>query len=95
MVRYFKKRFSENGPILRRVLIHKRIKNIVDNNDKLQKEKLYKVFILAALVIDIAQSEECLESLFQLISKVHEQMNIVKEQDLDDLIARIQFNKNK
>ncbi|WP_186646537.1 hypothetical protein [Fluviispira vulneris] len=90
-----KKTFLESGPILRRALIHKRIKNILNKDDKISKEKTTKIFTLTALLIDISESEDWLSIIYQFVLKIHEQMNLEKESDLKELIRFIEIIKNK
>nr|BFD33499.1 hypothetical protein GTC16762_31180 [Pigmentibacter ruber] len=90
-----KKLFVECGPILRRALIHKRIKSILNESKENNKEKITKIFTLVTILIDLAHFDEWLDLIYQLCLKLHTDLNLEKEPDLKDLIKFIEVIKNK
>ncbi len=87
--------FIETGPIIRRALIHKRLKNLLSKNDRKTQDKMTIIFTLTILLIDIADSKELLEAYYQLVLKFHDKLNIEKENDLKDLIQFVDIIKNR
>lgn len=89
-----KKLFVEGGPVLRRALIHKRIKNFLSENKENNKDKITKILTLLAILIDLSSSDEWLDLIYELCLKLHNNFNFEKEQDIKDLIKFVEIIKN-
>ncbi len=87
--------FLEAGPAIRRALIHKRLKNILINKDRKSYDKLVMIFTLTILTLDLSDSKEFFEALYDLILKFHDRLDLEKENDLKDLIQLVDIIKNR
>ncbi len=87
--------FIEAGPIIRRALIHKRLKILISKNDRKAQDKLITILTLTILLVDLADYKELLEAYYQLALKFHDKLILDKENDLKDLIQLIDIIKNR
>ncbi len=82
------KAFSGVGPILRKILIHDRIRIILENDEK-YVESLLKNFVLLAIIIDISKNEKWFNLILDLILNIHHNLEVEKDYDIKLLIDRI------
>ncbi|BBH54707.1 hypothetical protein [Fluviispira sanaruensis] len=90
-----KKILLEGGPVLRRALIHKRLKNFINKNDQKSRITIIKIFTITALLLDISKSEEWIDIYLKTTLRLHEDLNLEKENDIKDLLSFVNFIKNK
>ena len=82
------KAFSDVGPVLRKILIHDRIKKILDNDEK-YVESLLKNFVLLSLIIDISKSDKWFNVILDLILNIHQNIEGEKDYEIKILIDRL------
>lgn len=83
-----KKVFSDMGPVLRKILIHDRIKKILENEEK-YVDILLKNFVLLSVIIDISKDDKWFNVVLDLILNVYHNLEGKKDNDIRLLIERI------
>ncbi|RDB36578.1 hypothetical protein [Spirobacillus cienkowskii] len=83
-----KKVFIDVGPVVRKLLIQDRIKDILDNDEK-YIETLVKNFVLLLLIIDISKNEKWLNVILDLILNIHYNLEGEMPEDMNVLVQRI------
>lgn len=84
---------TDMGPILRRSLIHQRLSTLVKSNHD-YSETILKCFVSTVMLMDLHKNPKWLDTCVDMISKIHSNLNLEKNDDLINLLARVKI-KNK
>lgn len=83
-----KKIFTETGPLIRKILIHDRLKNLIES-EKIDIEKIMKCFIILALVIDISKDEKWLNSIMDFVLNIHQNLEEIGNSDITEVLNKM------